>query len=305
MKVFISWSGELSGQVAEIFGQWIECVLQGTETWISTEDIAKGSVSFTEISNQLSKSSFGILCLTPDNITAPWILFEAGALSKGLGTNRVCPLLINLTHKDISPPLSQFQASLIKKQDMHRLVRGINSENGEKRLAKEALDKAFDKWWEDFDEKILEVKNNYKPSSPVKPRTTDDIVTEILEIVRAIQNTSQQGINPYRQGINPQYRLHADWVNPPNIAPSSSAIGFASGMRFLSAAEVSEEADLRTKIMKEIAERSDGAIPITMLEGSTTEHLQRLLESLSNPPLMQKTGEKTMIRHKRIKKPQS
>jgi hypothetical protein len=68
MKVFISWSGELSKQVADTLGPWIECVLQGTKTWKSDEDIAKGSVSFREISNQLSKSSFGVLCLTPDNI---------------------------------------------------------------------------------------------------------------------------------------------------------------------------------------------------------------------------------------------
>jgi hypothetical protein len=93
MKVFISWSGELSKQVAQVLHDWIEDVLQGTEAWISSEDIDKGSFWFGEIGNELSETGIGILCLTKDNIHAPWILFEAGALSKGLSKNRVCPFL--------------------------------------------------------------------------------------------------------------------------------------------------------------------------------------------------------------------
>ncbi|PYJ82158.1 MAG: hypothetical protein DME22_19350 [Verrucomicrobia bacterium] len=54
MRVFISWSGELSKQVAELLATWIEDILQGIQTWISTEDIDKGSIWFTEISGQLT-----------------------------------------------------------------------------------------------------------------------------------------------------------------------------------------------------------------------------------------------------------
>jgi hypothetical protein len=57
MKVFISWSGDLSKQVAGLLAGWIEDVLQGVETWISTEDIEKGSIWFTDVRTSWPKRS--------------------------------------------------------------------------------------------------------------------------------------------------------------------------------------------------------------------------------------------------------
>ena len=83
MKVFISWSGELSLEVAQLLKRWVKCVLQATEPWLSSEDIAKGSLWSNEINEQLVKTSVGIICVTRENATTPWIHFEAGALAKG------------------------------------------------------------------------------------------------------------------------------------------------------------------------------------------------------------------------------
>ena len=101
MKVFISWSGQLSKNIAILLSTWIEDVLQGVQTWISTDDIEKGSQWFGELNDQLNDIGVGILCLTPENLTAPWILFEAGSLSKGLSKSRICPFLANLQVKDL------------------------------------------------------------------------------------------------------------------------------------------------------------------------------------------------------------
>src|SRR5437762_13662094 len=111
MKVFISWSGDLSKAVAEILKSWLKCVLQATEPFLSTEDIDKGSLWFGELSDQLKDTQVGIVCLTRDNADARWILFEAGALAKGLKKGRVCTLLIDLQPSDLKPPLSQFNAT--------------------------------------------------------------------------------------------------------------------------------------------------------------------------------------------------
>ena len=148
MKVFISWSGELSRQVAELIGPWIEDILQDVKAWISTEDIDKGSIWFGDISSELSNIGIGIICLTKENLSAPWILFEAGALSKGLSKNRVCTLLINLSHEDLTQPLSQFNGTLPNKQDMLKLLKTINSQFGEKALPDDRLIKTFYRWWE-------------------------------------------------------------------------------------------------------------------------------------------------------------
>ena len=48
--------------------------------------------------------------MTRENLNTPWLLFEAGALAKSMQDGRVVPLLLDLDFKEISGPLSQFQA---------------------------------------------------------------------------------------------------------------------------------------------------------------------------------------------------
>jgi hypothetical protein len=177
---------------------WIGDVLQGAETWISTDDIDKGSLWFGDISTQLAGTSVGILCLTPENVTAPWVLFEAGALSKGLPKGRVCPLLVNLGHTDLKPPLSQFNGTLPTKEDMLKLILTINSQNDDKTIAVDKVQKAFNLWWDEFDSKFAAILKGYKPVKKEHRRPTEDVLEEILEISRSLQKASQQSsaMNP-------------------------------------------------------------------------------------------------------------
>ena len=46
----------------------------------------------------------------PENQSAPWLNFEAGALAKKLESSRVVPLAINLKPSEVQQPLGQFQA---------------------------------------------------------------------------------------------------------------------------------------------------------------------------------------------------
>ena len=41
MKVFVSWSGELSCQIAEVLKKWIPCIIQSVDVFFSPEDIEK------------------------------------------------------------------------------------------------------------------------------------------------------------------------------------------------------------------------------------------------------------------------
>jgi hypothetical protein len=189
MKVFVSWSGTLSKNVAELLASWLEDVLQNLSTWISTEDIDKGSIWFSDISNQLSETSVGILCLTSENICAPWILFEAGALAKGLTKNRVCPLCIDILPMKLTPPLSAFNATLPNKTDMLKLVKTINSQNTEHRLVEDKLEKAFERWWPDFESKLDKIKKAHKPPAASISRPDAEVLEEVLETVRAVQRT--------------------------------------------------------------------------------------------------------------------
>jgi hypothetical protein len=53
MKVFISWSGDRSEQLAEVIHWWLQRVLQFTKPFFSPEDIGKGRRWTNEISKSL------------------------------------------------------------------------------------------------------------------------------------------------------------------------------------------------------------------------------------------------------------
>ena len=59
-------------------------------------DIDAGERWSNSVQKELEEPRFGILCLTQDNLTAPWILFEAGALAKTVQNTYVCPYLIDV-----------------------------------------------------------------------------------------------------------------------------------------------------------------------------------------------------------------
>ena len=103
MLIFLSWSGDRSKAIAETFTSWISQVIQAADPWIS-RDIAKGARWGPEVSDRLSSSKVGIVCLTPENLASPWILFEAGALSKTKDAY-VCTFLLDLKPADVEEPL--------------------------------------------------------------------------------------------------------------------------------------------------------------------------------------------------------
>src|SRR5258706_15628478 len=103
MEIFISWSGGRSRLVAEAFAKALPRIIQAALPWISV-DIGKGKRWSREISDRLENSRIGILCLTADNLNAPWLLFEAGAISK-TKNSRPCTFLLDVEKGDVRPPL--------------------------------------------------------------------------------------------------------------------------------------------------------------------------------------------------------
>jgi hypothetical protein len=180
MKVFLSWSGERSRAVAEALQDWLPDAVPGVDPFLSV-DIEKGARWSAEVAKQLEESKVGIICLTPENLDSPWILFEAGALSKTLSDARVCTFLLGLEPSQVRPPLSQFQATRANKEDTRRLVGDINKALGEQGRSEDRVVRGFEKYWND-----LEVKLKVVPAAKAAPpRPVEDMVPEILESVRA------------------------------------------------------------------------------------------------------------------------
>ena len=194
MKVFLSWSGPRSLHIAKGFSEWLPQIINAVEPFISVE-IEKGAQWSSELSAQLRGSHAGILCLTPENLTSPWLNFEAGALSKavpdedGAKLPRVWTYLFELQPANVAYPFAQFQHTLATREETLRLVRGINSavaRAGERALEHDQVTRAFNKWWPDLEAVLTTV-----PAATDQPKITvrppDEMLAEILEIVRSMR----------------------------------------------------------------------------------------------------------------------
>lgn len=186
MKIFLSWSGDRSKAVALLLCEWLKCVLQACKPWISTHDIARGSVWFSAINDQLKDCPIGIICVTQENKNRPWILFEAGALARGLTTQRVCTLLVDLDSADIEDPLAQFNATLPDKEGIFQLVRTLNVELAAAALDDRTLSSVFQTYWASFEEGFKKAIEQNQPAAPAKPREEGDLLAEILVNTRSI-----------------------------------------------------------------------------------------------------------------------
>jgi hypothetical protein len=184
MKVFLSWSGNRSKEVANLLNEWLCCVIQAARPWISTRDLDRGSLWFGEINDQLKDTTVGIICLTQENKARPWILFEAGALAKGLSTSRVCTLLVDLDPKDIEDPLAQFNHTFPTCDSVYGLVKTLNSTLGSNGLDIRVLDQVFKTYWPQFEEKFKLILEQTETHAPTKPRPKEDVLGEILENTR-------------------------------------------------------------------------------------------------------------------------
>lgn len=227
VKVFISWSGALSQQVAVALRDWLPSVLQAVTPYVSSEDIDKGARWNTDIAQELEGSSFGILCVTPDNIDAPWVNFEAGALSKSLDQSRVAPFLLGMQRTDVKGPLLQFQSTVYERDDVLKLVRSMNAACDAQALDEQRVEGIFDVWWPKLQE-ALEKVTSTKKTSPSPSRSTDDIVQEVLELVRGQQamlsdlafSTRERELHPsaLSDAFEAWHRLNAILRNEPESA---------------------------------------------------------------------------------------
>ena len=188
MIVFISWSGELSRKLGEILRTWLPGSLQYVKPYFTPEDIEKGARWNNEIAQQLSKSSIGILCLTPDNLQSPWLMFEAGALSKEMERSRICPILFELDNADLIGPLVQFQTTVFNRDDMLKLVQTVNHYSGDSQLDSDVLLSVFETWWPKLESQVQGVLDEYKRNITLRKdgnleiRQDREVLEEVLNL---------------------------------------------------------------------------------------------------------------------------
>ena len=185
MQIFISWSGEKSRRIGEAIRHWLPDVIQSVRPYFTPDDVAKGQRWAADIAENLHNSQFGLFCLTAENLTAPWLLFEAGAVSKDSRNGKVCPLLFGVEAAQLAGPLLQFQATPYSREEVYKFMKAVNDATSIP-LNDIQLERAFDRCWDELDEKIQLILSAVVNDKTPPPRTLEDMVEETLGIVRTM-----------------------------------------------------------------------------------------------------------------------
>jgi len=175
MQVFISWSGQQSKNLARIIRRWILTVVPESRPWTSDVDLDPGKQWQPELSKQLKSSRLGIVCVTPDNVGAPWLLFEAGALAR---SDSLLPLLFGLTPSQLPPPMGQFQSLVASKKEMLKLALTVGDRCRSRSGRREAVLERFETAWPWLEAELAALEVPTIPSSD--EQATSDLSGEPL-----------------------------------------------------------------------------------------------------------------------------
>jgi hypothetical protein len=198
MKIFISWSGDRSRSLAQAFREWLPLVLHYAEPWLSEADIEAGERWAQSVAKELAASNFGIICVTSENITSPWVLFEAGALTKSLETSRVIPLLLDLEFSDVSGPLAQFQAKKLSRAGVGEVIQSIQK-TAEHPIPETRAKQLFEALWPEFEKKLEAIPDDAPAERHMRPQ--HEVLEELVASVRSLDSRIREAdeIGPFRR----------------------------------------------------------------------------------------------------------
>jgi hypothetical protein len=285
VKVFISWSGERSKLLAVALREWLRPILQSVEVWMSEADIDAGDRWGQEVARELSSCNFGIICVTPENLGAPWLLFESGALAKSLEGSKVIPLLFELELRDISGPLAQFQAKKFDRNGLSEVANSINKTLPTP-VADEVVKSLLDAMWPSIQHKIEAVPKREGDAKRV--RSQADILEELVAGVRSFDSRlrdtemamSEQGMRSKRR--KPRFYM-------PMVLETLSDIEGDDPLGLLVVAGVLREdlpwmSEILTEAYREIRRGNPRSV------GRLIERVHRLTRMMMRGPLMEEMG---------------
>jgi hypothetical protein len=184
VKVFVSWSGEKSKAASLAFCSFLEDTIQQVTTWFSARDIPRGSLGVYELMKALGECEMGVMLVTQENYQSPWMHFEAGALFTAYQqdqlNSRVCPVLLDLTHSTLIPPLKELQTTEHSMPEMLDLVRNVNAQLPPQHVVDESrLVRNFNKQWPHYEEAIQKVLLQYPVSHTPQPAPSPKVVADL------------------------------------------------------------------------------------------------------------------------------
>jgi hypothetical protein len=159
--------------------------------------------------------------MTEESLTSPWIMFEAGAISKVVEEGRVCPIVFDIGKTDLAGPLAIFQAIAFNETEVRQLLKTINKAAKEAALSERALEEAFSMWWPRLEQKVQAISSASQP--PSRPqRSQMDLLQEVVENTRTLIR-ELQALPPW-QRFAPPWGALAPGSLPPDVEATLQAL---------------------------------------------------------------------------------
>lgn len=176
MKIFLSWSGHRSKAMAAAMRDWLPHVIQVADPFFSPQDIGSGEFWDAKLRAEINASKFGIICVTQENVEAPWLNYEAGALAEGL-EGHTAPWLLGMTPEALkSTPMSRLQARLADREGTKAIVESI-ALRLESAIPPSIISAAADTHWEKLEQRLRDIAPPTKAAPAV---SQEDLLQEIL-----------------------------------------------------------------------------------------------------------------------------
>jgi hypothetical protein len=202
-----------------VLKEWLPSVIQTIEPYVSSQDIDKGARWSTDIAKELEDSSFGIVCITQENVQDAWLNFEAGALSKSVEKSRVCPFLFGVKRASVKGPALQFQSTVFEEDDVKKLLHSINSAMDTPCLEEGRLDSIYEVWWPKLKEKLdlLTGERDQQTEKTEQEQLGDSTSTEVLEEILELTRSQQRLLNSPEVLLPREYVEHVFKEARPNL----------------------------------------------------------------------------------------
>lgn len=187
-NVFVSWSGTRSKAMGEAFRDWLPHVIQSAVPFFSDKDIASGALWDESLRASLQSVNFAVVCCTVENVTAPWLNYEAGALVERM-KGGTAPWLLDGKPEELQPsPISRLQAKAADPVGTLAVLQALNTSLLAP-LAPGILDSAFQTHWPKLEAKLKAI-----PAAETKAPQRDqrEMLEEVVGLCREIARETQQ-----------------------------------------------------------------------------------------------------------------
>lgn len=195
--LFLSWEGDESKCIAKQLKNLMEGIFYPTlKSYMSAVDAPLGKRGVEDLSRQLSECNYGVCLVNKENVRAPWIHYEAGAIAKESPISRLIVLLLDNDPGCIKgTPLQDFKYCFLTYDGILEIVETMIDICGLSREKKIFIDRLNDKWSEfetNCETIISEIQ--IKGNNPEKTEIEDHL-DPIMHMLVDIRNYLKEDIS--------------------------------------------------------------------------------------------------------------